>query len=332
MILTRGARVTGAVLCAVLAVTVAGWLVRDVRAVGHPGELWRYWAGYVDARPKLSTGTSPIDVAMLVVYTVAGVAALRSSVAAAALVATGVATVALRLPGVWNIGVDGMDARFPHELRTRALICAFVALAAGLALIVTAGAGRRPPRDFYDRPPTRPGRGASVTTFLLLGASGAVVIAWEIRQAVTYPSRYPEWVVGGGSLTEPLTDPPPGWGSAVAALLCLFAGISALSRAVHARPFGMIAAGLLLPGGIIGIARVLHFELLDHFGKLPTEGRLTVLTWFFETTAGVVVLLAMACRGFPDSAPAPTAQDWRHGYPQPDVFGPPPPSQPPPGW
>ncbi|MGW1087929.1 hypothetical protein ACWD4L_16710 [Streptomyces sp. NPDC002596] len=69
---------------------------------------------------------------------------------------------------------------------------------------------------------------------------------------------------------------------------------------MHARPFGMmIAAGLLLPGGIPGIARVLHFELLDHFGKLPTEGRLTVPTWFFETTAGVVVLLAVARRGCP---------------------------------
>ncbi|MFB7221076.1 hypothetical protein [Streptomyces sp. NPDC056227] len=68
---------------------------------------------------------------------------------------------------------------------------------------------------------------------------------------------------------------------------------------MHARPFGMIAAGLLLPGGIPGIARVLHFELLDHFGKLPTEGRLTVPTWFFETTAGVVVLLAVARRDCP---------------------------------
>ncbi|MFE7708315.1 hypothetical protein ACFU6I_21490 [Streptomyces sp. NPDC057486] len=94
----------------------------------------------------------------------------------------------------------------------------------------------------------------------------------------------------------------------------------------------MVAAGLLLPGGILGIARVLHFELLDHFGKLSTEGRLTVLTWFFETTAAVVVLLVMARRGFPDSAPAPTVQDQRHGYPQPGVFGPPPPSRPPPGW
>ncbi|MEV0493206.1 hypothetical protein [Streptomyces atratus] len=113
MILTRGTRATGAVLCAVLAVTVAGWLVRDVRAVGDPGELWRYWAGYVDARPKVGPATSAIDVAMLVVYVVAAVAAVRSTVAAAALVATGVTTLAVRLPGLWNIGADGMDTDSP---------------------------------------------------------------------------------------------------------------------------------------------------------------------------------------------------------------------------
>ncbi|MGW3655809.1 hypothetical protein ACWD6R_08885 [Streptomyces sp. NPDC005151] len=38
------------------------------------------------------------------------------------------------------------------------------------------------------RPVTRFNRSAGAPTFLLLGASGAVVIAWEIRQAVTYPS------------------------------------------------------------------------------------------------------------------------------------------------
>ncbi|MFI5745076.1 hypothetical protein ACIBBE_03960 [Streptomyces sp. NPDC051644] len=333
MILTRGARITGAVLCALLAVIVVGWLVRDVRAVDDSGELWRYWAGYYDARLSVMPATSANDVVLLVVYLVAAFAALRSSVASTVLVATGVVTLAVRLPGLWNIGESRMNPRFADDLRTRALICAFAALAAGIALIITAGAGRRPPRDFSERAPTRPGQGASVTAFLLLGAAGAVAIAWEIRQAVRFPDIYPEWYVGGDRVLQGLIDPPPGWFTAVLALLCLFAAASALFHAVHARPFGLIAAAVLLTGGVTGVVRAVHYEMLDHFGDLPTEDQLTVATWFFEVITGAVVLIVLARRGSAD-APGRPHQGYGqgYGYPQPGVFGPPPPSQPPPGW
>ncbi|MFE7397819.1 hypothetical protein [Streptomyces sp. NPDC057557] len=332
MILTRGARITGAVLCTLLAVIVAGWLVRDVEAVEEPADLVRYWAGYYDVRLSAVPTTSANDVALLVVYVVAAFAALRSSVAATALVATGVVTLAMRLPGLWSIGESAMSARFADDLRTRALICAFAALAAGLALVITAGAGRRPPRDFSERTPTRPGPGASATAFLLLGASGAVVIAWEIRQVVRFPDIFPEWYVGGERLFQGLIDPPPGWGDAVIALLCLFTAVSALSRAVHARPFGLIAVGLLLTGGVTGVSRAVHYKMLDHFGDLPIEDQLTVVTWFFEAAVAVVVLIVLARRGSAD-APDRPHQGHGQGYgPPPGVFGPPPPSQPPPGW
>ncbi|MFC9625087.1 hypothetical protein ACFTXM_35740 [Streptomyces sp. NPDC056930] len=332
MILTRGARITGAVLCTLLAVIVAGWLVRDVKAVEEPADLVRYWAGYYDVRLSAVPTTSANDVVLLVVYVVAASAALRSSVAATALVATGVVTLAMRLPGLWNIGESAMSARFADDLRTRALICAFAALAAGLALVITAGAGRRPPRDLSERTPTRPGPGASATAFLLLGASGAVVIAWEIRQVVRFPDIFPEWYMGGERLFQGLIDPPPGWGDAVIALLCLFAAVSALSRAVHARPFGLIAVGLLLTGGVTGVSRAVHYKMLDHFGDLPIEDQLTVVTWFFEAAVAVVVLIVLARRGSAD-APDRPHQGHGQGYgPPPGVFGPPPPSQPPPGW
>lgn len=333
MILTRGARITGAVLCALLAVIVAGWLVRDFRAVEEPADLVRYWAGYYDVRLSAVPTTSANDVALLVVYVVAAFAALRSPVAATALVATGVVTLAMRLPGLWNIGESAMSARFADDLRTRALICAFAALAAGLALVITAGAGRRPPRDFSERTPTRPGPGASATAFLLLGASGAVVIAWEIRQVVRFPDIFPQWYVGGDRLFQGLIDPPPGWGDAVIALLCLFAAVSALFRAVHARPFGLIAVGLLLTGGVTGVSRAVHYKMLDHFGDLPTEDQLTVVTWFFEMVVAVVVLIVLARRGSADAPDRPhQGYGQGYGYPPPGVFGPPPPSQPPPGW
>ncbi|MES9505122.1 hypothetical protein ABWJ92_01710 [Streptomyces sp. NPDC000609] len=333
MILTRGARITGAVLCAALALIVAGWLVRDLRAADDIGALWRYWAGYYDLRRPMMPVTSAYDVVLFVVYLVAAVAALRSSAAAAVLVATGAVTIVLRLPGLWNIGESRMDARFSDDLRTRALLCFFAALAAGIALIITAGAGRRPAGDFPERLPARPGQGAGVVAFLFLGVAGVVVAAWEIRQAVRLPQLYPDWIVGGDRIMQGLIDPPPGWFSAVLILLCLFAGVSALPRAVHARPFGLIAGALLLAGGVLGMARTVHYELLDHFGDPRVEDQLTVLTGAFELIAGAVVLLVLARPG-PEEPPAPPALGYGqgYGYPRPGVFGPPPPSQPPPGW
>ncbi|ROQ82580.1 hypothetical protein EDD95_2198 [Streptomyces sp. CEV 2-1] len=367
VILTRGARVTGAVLCGVLAVIVASWLVRDIRAV-ESDELWRYWAGFYGTRPHAMPATTAMDVALFVVYVVAAVAALRSSVAAAVLVTTGVVTLAVRLPGLWNIGSRVMESSFSDDLRTRALICAFAGLAAGIALLITAGAGRRPPAGSYEQLPTRPGPGASVTAFLLLCAAGAVLIAWEVRQITRYQSEFfPDWYLGGDHLGYGVIDPPPGWASVLTALLCVFAGVSALFHAVHSRPFGLLAAALLLPGGVLGVVRAVHYDLLDHLGSLPTESQLMLVSWLFEAFVAVVVLIALAPRGFADvpgpygpgygsgygqpgygtpgygpeahpgqdAGPYPGQQPPApgYGYPQGGGFGPPPPpSQPPPGW
>ncbi|MFC8230986.1 hypothetical protein [Streptomyces sp. NPDC057287] len=373
MILTRGARITGAVLSAVLAAMVAGWIVRDVRAAGDPLDLLRYWAGYTDARPEGLPATSQADAVLLVVLTCAFFAALRSSVAASTLVATGVVTFALRLPGVWTIGASWADERYGDELRTRALIGTFVALAAGLALIVTGAAGRRQQADSYEPLPTRPGQGAGVTAFLVFGASGAVMIAWEIRQFVTLPSAlYPDWFIGGRLIPTGLTATPPGWSSVALAVLCLVVAWTALFRAVHARPLGMIVAGFLLAAGASGIARAFHHRMVDRFGDLVAEQQLIVLTSVLLAFAGVTGLLALARRGFEDAdgrnqgyggygypqsgAPGygyPQSGAPGYGYPQPGAPGygypqsggpghgyppgggagsPPPPASPPPGW
>ncbi|MEV8452836.1 hypothetical protein AB0467_11045 [Streptomyces sp. NPDC052095] len=337
MILTRGARVTGAILCAVLALMVAGWIVRDINAADDIGQLGQRWAGYYDARFTMLPTTSAYDLVLLVVYAVAAVVVLRSSVAATALVAVGVVTIAVRLPGLWNIGESRMDARFSDDLRTRALICAFAALAAGIALIITAGAGRRPVRDFTERPPARPGTGAGVVVFLGLGAAAAVTVGWEIRQAVRGPDLYPDWYLGGDRVFQPLTGPPPGWFAALLALLCVFAAVSGVVRAVHARPFGLIAAALLLLDGVLSVIRSFHYELLQHFLDLPVESELIVVTGFVEVFLGALTLLAAALPGPVPPAPAPPgyAPGFGPGYgAQPGPFGPPPPppSQPPPGW
>ncbi|MCX5416418.1 hypothetical protein [Streptomyces sp. NBC_00059] len=299
MILTRGARITGAVLCAVLAAVTAAWIVRDLRAVGDPAELLRHWVAFVDARPKERPATTQADPVLLVVSVLALVAALRSSIAASVLVTTGVVTLVMRLPGVWTIGASWMDGRFSDELRTRALVGTFAVLAAALALIITGAAGRRQPEDSYERRPTRPGRGAGVTTFLLLGVSGAVLIAWEVRQFVTLRADiYPDWFIGGLTVQMGLTDAPPGWDSLALAAVCLVVAWAALFRAVHSRPLGMIAAGFLLVSGGAGIAQAVHERMLDHFGELDVEYQLLVLTWFLLALAGLLTLLVLARRGF----------------------------------
>lgn len=363
MILTRGARVTGAVLSAVLTAMVAAWIVRDVRALGDPLDLLRYWAGYRDTRLEGLPATIQADVVLLVVYVCAFFAALRSSVAASTLVATGIVTVALRLPGVWITGASWTDGRYGDELRTRALIGTFVALAAGLALIVTGAAGRRQPADSYERLPTRPGQGAGVTAFLVFGASGAVMIAWEVRQFLTLPSAlYPDWFIGGRAVPTGLTAAPPGWSSLALAALSLVVAWTALFRAVHARPLGMIVAGFLLVSGATGIARAFHHRMMEGFGDLVAEQQLVVLTSFLFAFAGAAGLLALARRGFEDANgrdqgyggygyPQTDAHGYGHppsgspgyGYPQPGGPGygyppgggagsPPPPASPPPGW
>ncbi|NED81468.1 hypothetical protein G3I76_15395 [Streptomyces sp. SID11233] len=349
-----------------LAVIVASWLVRDIRAVEFD-QLLRYWAGFPDARPHALPTTTAMDAVLLVVYAVAAVAAIRSAVAATVLVAVGVVTIAVRLPGLWNIGGRAMESSYSDDLRTRALICAFTALAAGIALLIIAGAGRRPPADSYEQLPTRPGPGASVTAFLLLGAVGAELVAWQISQIVRFRSELlADWYLGGGRFLDGVIGPPPGWGSGMLALLCLVAAVSALSHAVHARPFGLVAAVLLLPGGVLNLVRAVHDDLFDQFGSLPTEAQLMLVSWLFEGVVAVLVLIALAPRGFadvpgpfapgfgsgygdpgygqpgygPEAHPGPSAGPVPgYGYPQGGGFGPPvppsappPPSRPPPGW
>ncbi|MEK8144769.1 hypothetical protein NKH18_33540 [Streptomyces sp. M10(2022)] len=93
-------------MSAVLALIVAGWIVRDLGAVGEPLDLLRYWAGFVEVRLDVAPATSQGDLVLLVVHVLAAIAALRSPLAASALVATGVVTLVFRLPGLWIIGTS----------------------------------------------------------------------------------------------------------------------------------------------------------------------------------------------------------------------------------
>jgi hypothetical protein len=347
--LTRGARITGAVLCAVLAVMAFAWIVRDIRAADGQMGLWEY-LGAPDPRSGQPATTAQGSRVLLVTYVLVAVAALRSSAASSALVVTGVVTFGLRLPGVWAV-----DDSYPVELRDRAELSVSVALVAAVALIVAGIAGRRPTPE--GGRPAGPGQGAGVVAFLLLGAVAVVSLAWEIRQPFVVPSGvYPAWFIGGAPVHIAMTEAPPGWESAVLVLMSLVAAFGAVARAAFARVLGLIAGGLSCLGGVLGTAFAVRHEMYEHFADLPLERQLSLLTSVFLVFAGATVIAVLARPGAerasgglagpwggsgpwgvqppghpPYGAPGqPPAQAPGFGPPQGGGFGPPP-SSPPPG-
>lgn len=355
MIFTRGARITGAVLCTALAVVVAAWIVRDLRVTDGPVDLWWSWADQDSGRATAPPATSPLDPVLLVVYVVVALVVVRSAVAASALFATGILTLAVRLPSLWVLGSSWMDGRASDELRTRALLCAFGVLGAGVALLVTALAGRRPPDSAYALTPTRPTQGVSVVAFLLLGAAAGIWAAWEgywgQRLGLdAYLDR-----ATGESVLMPLLGTPPGWLNVAIALLCLAAAVGALFHAPFSRPLGMVAAALLVGVGGPALATALRYELLDHLGDLATIEQLSLVSLLFGLGAGCLALFALARKGEEDmpgagpyepawgQRPEPERYGQGYGYRYPAGGGqggqggggfgpPPPPSSPPPGW
>ncbi|WP_257002163.1 hypothetical protein [Streptomyces sp. WZ.A104] len=293
MTLTRGARITGAVLCAVLALMALAWIVRDVRAADGPVAVWEYWSGTANLRTGLRPATTSTTFVLLVAYIAAAVAALRSTAAASVLVVTGIVTFALRLPGVWTVG----DALAPEDLRDRALLTTYAALAASVGLIVAGAAGRRPAPGGGARP-LGPGRGAGVAALLLLGFQAVVFAGWEIRQPFVYPSNlYPAWFIGGRPLHTPLTEGPPGWVNAVLVLMFLVAAVGAVAGAVNARPLGLIAGGFVLCSGVLGVARAIHFDMFDGFAGMDIEGQLNLLSFVTSLLVGVAVIIVLARKG-----------------------------------
>ncbi|MBT2898699.1 hypothetical protein [Streptomyces sp. McG3] len=336
------------------ALLIIAWLVRDIRAADGPSAVWEYWSGTADLRDAPRTTTSVTSLVLLSAYAAAAVAALRSASAAPFLIVTGAVTFALRLPGVWTIA----DASAPEELRDRALLTTYVALAAGLGMIVAGVAGRRPAPEGAERP-VGPGRGAGVAVFLLLGFQALTVAAWEIRQPFVYPSElYPAWFIGGGPLTVPLTEGPPGWVAVTHVLMFLVAAVGAVAGAAHARPLGLIAGGFVLTSGVLGTARIIHYEMYEHFLDTDIEAQLNMLSSVSSLLVGPVVIIVLARKGvgrtpaggapgpwggggpwgaqppgYPPAQTAPGQQPPAPGFgpPQGGGFGPPP-SSPPPRW
>ncbi|MFJ5140806.1 hypothetical protein [Streptomyces sp. NPDC088707] len=312
MTVTRPARLTGAALCAALALTAAVWILKDLAALGSPVDLAWYWAGDHHFLIRGRSATSLIDAVLLVVSAVAAAAAIRSRHAASALAATGTVTLALRLPGLW-------------EPDSGALVTALLELALAAGVIVTAAVGRRPATASLEPLPTRPRTGPAVAAGAFLAASALVVTLWELYWATELPLEITvDRFTGGRSIMKAALAPPPGWLSVVLVALYGTAAVSAFLRARHSRAFGLLAGTFLAAGGLAEVARTTRYELIGDFADLPSTARLSVLTAFFGLLAGIAVLVLLAGRGAPAGAPSP--------YPPAGMPPPAPPYPPPPGW
>jgi hypothetical protein len=357
-ILTRGARVFGALVCAVLGMISLAWIVRDLGKADKASHLWWTWSGMPFRASGSLFGSSFVDLILLVLCVAAGIAALRSSAAAGALGTVAAVTVVLRLPSLWNLNADWMQG-IPDDLKTRADLSAWAGVVLGGLLLAAVAAARRPADGHppapdarpADQPPGRPGPGAAVTGALLLAAAGAVLGAWQIYWAQKAGwDIYKHQLTGKHTLVT-LLSPPAAWEAWALVALCLAAAAAALGRAPLSRPLGMVAAVLVLAAGASEISLYLKLEYVEHLDDLPTVGVLSVLTAFFEVLVGLVALLALARRGEAD-APAPAYGAGAYGsgsygsgsygsgapgYPPPPptappTAAPPPPPSPPPGW
>ncbi|MFD3536738.1 hypothetical protein [Streptomyces sp. NPDC058664] len=312
MTVTRPARLTGAALCAALALIAAVWILKDLAALGSPADLAWYWAGDHHFLIRGRSATSLVDPVLLAASVATVVAALRSRHAASALAATGAATLALRLPGLWASD-------------SGALVTAFLELALATGLVITAAVGRRPVTAAYEQPATRPRTGPAVAAGILLAVAALVAVLWELYWATELPLEITvDRFVGGRSVIKAALAPPPGWLSVVLVALYGTAAVSAFVRARHSRSYGLLAGVFLTAYGIAEVARTARYELVGRFADIATADRMDVLSAFFGLLAGVAVLVLLAGRGAPAAAPGP--------YPPVRMPPPAPPYPPPPGW
>ncbi|MDJ1138213.1 hypothetical protein [Streptomyces iconiensis] len=339
--LARGARVFGAALIGALALISLGWIIRDFTKANEVTDVWWNWTGRLARAEDGIWVTSYVEPTLLLLYAVAAVTVIRSSSAAGILACTGVLTALLRTPGLWNLNANWMQG-IDDGLMSKVLVTTVAVVVIGVALVVTAVAGRRPvqqpggygygyapspglrPGGSYDpaeEPAAGPTRGGAVTAFLLLGAMAAVLAAWEIHdwQKTGWDSY--QRALTGERLIVRLLDVPTSWTTWSLVLLALVAAVAALAGAPFSRPLGLVTAGPLLGIGLFFLAFALKSKLFENFGELSTQGQLRLLTGLLEIVVGAVVLAALARGEHHSPRPLPEFRDRGAPY-----------SASPPGW
>jgi hypothetical protein len=141
--LRPGARTAGAVLLAALALLDLAWIVRDFEQAAAVTDAWWMWSGLIFRAQDGIWASSFVEPTLLVLYTVSAVTASVSSAAGGVLASTGVLTILLRVPTLWNLNASWVKGGVSDALRDQVLTSVIAMLVAGVALVVLAAAGRR---------------------------------------------------------------------------------------------------------------------------------------------------------------------------------------------
>ncbi|RII15846.1 hypothetical protein DSC45_16520 [Streptomyces sp. YIM 130001] len=339
-ILTRGARISGTVACALVALISVGWIVRDLAKADGPSRLWWMWAGLpagFSGQELWVTGLT--DLMLFPVCAAVAFTALRSPAAAPAFVAAGILTVALRLPSLWILTSDWTRLWGSEDLRGQALWSAGAQIALALTLIGLALWGWRPPARLtshgYPPPPqeaaaARPSNGAAATAFIFLGAAALVRASWEIYRLEEYGwDVYESRLTGGRNAVLTLLSTPSAWSAAALVLIALVAAVAALSHATFSRPLGMTAATAVLVWGVLDISAAVKTDAFDSITDAPLLTQLHLSSAVLYAAAGAIVLVALSQRGEHPPYGGPSHGS-TYAYEPPAPYDPRPPYDPPP--
>lgn len=331
--LARGARVFGAALITALALISLGWIIRDFTKANEVTDVWWNWTGRLARSEDGIWVTSSVEPTLLVLYAVAAVSVVRSSSAAGILACTGLLTVLLRVPGLWNLNANWMQG-YDDGLMGKVLFTTIALVVIGGVLVVTAVAGRRPaqqpgggygygygyppspgphsgtaPYEPVEEPPAGPTRGGGIVAFLFLGSMAIVLAAWQIRDWTKTGWESYQRALTGERLIVRLLDVPGAWTLWALTLLALVAAVGALAGAPFSRPLGLITAGPILGTGVFSTAFAFKARYFENFGDLAGLEQLRLLTGVFEIAVGGAVLLALAGGDRRVTRPLPDLRD-----------------------
>lgn len=82
-------------------------------------------------------------------------------------------------------------------------------------------------------------------------------------------------------------------------LIFLVAAVGAVAGAAYARPLGLIGGGFMLASGVLGVARIVHYEMYEQFLDMEFEAQLNMLSFVLSLLIAPIVLTVLALKGGP---------------------------------
>jgi hypothetical protein len=342
--LAPGARIAGALVCAVLLAVEIAWTVRDVNASGLHDTVWEWLGLKLPGETGGVPATGGLDVVLAVVLAGALVAARRPA-ASWAFLAAGLFAAAYRVPGTWIFTARWTKGAPLHD---RALTTAIVFVVGGVVLMLAALAGRVPAGTAgpYGGPAGAPGAStvpaagpapapgspaagepaAPAAVPALLGGLLLLVVAmetlgWQAYYVQKYddpgfpPHLYKHLLTGETTITS-LLAAPFAYAAWLTVALAVLAAVLAFRRVPAARPLGLALGLLVLLNGVVDLCSW-HTEHLLFKDHLPDQALAEQGFAVFHVVAGLLLIVLLAQRATAPAVP-PGVPGWT--------------PQPPPAW